>query len=55
MNKIYIRIKGQETLIDLDETGIQVICQVDNKDACVFDLGSFLDENIDWEELECQE
>lgn len=52
MNKIFIRIKGQDTLIDLDITEIECIMQINNQDVSVFQLNSFIDENIDWTEFE---
>ena len=51
-NKILIRIKGQEQVIDLDEVGVEVILQDDNgNDLTSFDLGGFIDDCVAWEDV----
>jgi len=52
MGKILIRIAGQDTLIDLDQIKVEVVLQNEQQqDISVFDLASFIDEQLDWNDL----
>jgi hypothetical protein len=52
MGKILIRINGQDTLIDLDQTKVEVILQNEQgQDISLFNLAPFIDEQLDWDDL----